>query len=1687
MSVPIISRTVPLDEGFLRALGKNVSNLVPGGDSFATISNEKVKELEGLIDYILETSALVNISATHRAAACNLLCAIIERCRLSANEGFRAIIWENNMWARLFNTFLERSDNSKAKSMRQVLVVLTGMLLTDAPPQSSGLRDDAVSRVLEMICRCQNRMKVKPALQALAHFITKDLVSIDQLVDLHRNYSEDGADSVQGLNTHQLLLHQFFAWVWHHDTAPAAGHLVTNFLAKSVQQRICMEEKTNLLPMWIEPLESSIRKYPESVEEFKHHIFPEVFRLGLDGYLQFLYHLRLDRHLGIRSTFHSPNSSLFTANSRLEITLLFAALQVGKELGLVKDVDYKDYKTIEVHGGALNVPDILFGRLLAHPLPAIRLAALSLLVSSTAVTRPITNGTFQCLRRHLPHLHADIDANFRGELLGLMQRLFDRLRASTATLSKALGSNRPSPKLICSQEVITARDNQMPSGEIHGMLQCHREFISWYLQFLFFELRPTSSYQRHISALKSLNFVLKSGLDSSIPHQNLSKQAQGDLKWTQQWEVFGSGLIRLLLDLLLDPFEDVRNAAVLNLKVNFERLSTDLTAVNTRDPTADMYSSLASRSTKFQYVELASIVQFIGRAETIMLRTGRADHADGVARAYEYIFLQCAVSLKSNREPQQTVEHWWSTRLGVVLHLIEQLEGTIAIASENLSSAVNGYPVHGIFASFRYIIDLPGFYPLLNTFSQEEIQLWRSIHRRIFACLESIWSCVREVLCNDAPEGHVPEDLEVELEINTKDILSYSWRALKEASALLRTVISKAPACAPWRDSILELSDFEVLGKLCFVQLAELRHRGAFSTVSQTFAACCARCIGVDDIAIQELPRFWYQDTLMCIRNKASMITRRSAGIPSLISGIMSAEPGGQLFEKAMEDLFLEASPDAESSNIQDSRLPQVHALNCLKEIFTTTRLGQSSEPYIGKGLDLAASKLRSKNWPIRNCGLMLFKALLDRLLGSSDTQKWKEQKPAKFSRLSYENYPNLIEIMARLLVPKDTRGRPVVETHTSTSTSVVRATEGVFPALQILQQAPPPEADRETVRRLVLDLTRSPHWHVRDMAARTFASGLRQTEHVSMIRGLISSLDENQNSFHGLLLCIKYSLQIYANSQGSTSVCWIMEDLLDISNDIFQKSTCPLAKATYLDLVNSVQKAIILRSTSSSKLTEIFDRIARQLDFEVHTQYEALHYSKDSSVTAPSALLRRSMSNYLAIHHILVCDAGRAGCEAPSSEIGSLQSILYKLGQADPDNCCTVLEELGKMLNHSSFEAVVIRNLEILTGIYRLSLTTKDFLVRSTAQSVLADLIGTDEVRCAFFARIDGDSAAQTLKILQAQCLYGSPSSMESAIRLQGFFLDHQLQLLQLWNQKALHDQYEYVRTLQKSLHESNSFSTRHAAMLSISGIRYIWMNEEPALIPPPLLSLSLVVYDVLNDDDDGIRELAAQTATRVIMGKRYRRGMRDAVPLLSSQRLAEYLARVYSDSLELCDHAMRRFMGCEHGAALFETSFQETLAHARKEDIALFVQEKQNLFIDGTREVVIWSRVLKRISSKAIHRTLVEDLTRWVMDGISLLAATAEVEADGPLGWTSKVEVFALGMRVIYGAEVLLNWGMRSRKVGVKGSEIRRKLREFADVAKSGIHELWIDRVEAVLAHSVLEKLALVKAKIEAVVSEV
>ena len=394
---------------------------------------------------------------------------------------------------------------------------------------------------------------------------------------------------------------------------------------------------------------------------------------------------------------------------------------------------------------------------MSHAEPEVRLAGMFLSVYSASVTRHITGGVFKSLKRNLVHLHTDTDASFRREIHGYTQKLFDRLRASTATLSKGQSKHGASiQSRLKFQKESSKYETRLNNHSQQDPLTDAMAFVVWYIRFLQWEMRAPASYQRRITALRSLIIVLRSGVDSGVPQSYLSKSAQGQLSWPHSLQIANPTLIRILLDLILDPFDDIRDAAISILQLC-------LIALPQAQKTA----------------MLGTIPRFISRAETAMLITGRADQADGVARAYGLIFSLAGESQTNLHDTQI------SSKLGVFEHLKRQLDVTLEIARNNLSEAVNGRPVHGIYAALRYIVDQHGFYTGLSSAPEEALERWKQLHREVVASIELLWSYVYHVLCADAPEGHIPDEMDDETSLDTKEVLSYSWRGVKEARYVL--------------------------------------------------------------------------------------------------------------------------------------------------------------------------------------------------------------------------------------------------------------------------------------------------------------------------------------------------------------------------------------------------------------------------------------------------------------------------------------------------------------------------------------------------------------------------------------------------------------------------------------------------------------------------------------------------------------------------------------------------------------------------------------------------------------------------------------------------------------------------------------------------------------------------------------
>lgn len=115
---------------------------------------------------------------------------------------------------------------------------------------------------------------------------------------------------------------------------------------------------------------------------------------------------------------------------------------------------------------------------------------------------------------------------------------------------------------------------------------------------------------------------------------------------------------------------------------------------------------------------------------------------------------------------------------------------------------------------------------------------------------------------------------------------------------------------------------------------------------------------------LKEDPNFHATDnrkgTIACILEQSST-TRRSAGIPAMMTGVLSARSQVPSYQEVMMHLLALASQPVALSDKDVTNLPQVHAINCLKEILKSSTLGKRSEDYLTDCLELAADNLKSE------------------------------------------------------------------------------------------------------------------------------------------------------------------------------------------------------------------------------------------------------------------------------------------------------------------------------------------------------------------------------------------------------------------------------------------------------------------------------------------------------------------------------------------------------------------------------------------------------------------------------------------------------------------------------------------------------------------------------------------------------
>jgi hypothetical protein len=1250
-------------------------------------------------------------------------------------------------------------------------------------------------------------------------------------------------------------------------------------------------------------------------------------------------------------------------------------------------------------------------RFLLHNSHDVRSFAMSLLITSSASTRPYSMMAFELLRKHLRSCHADPDAKFRNEILGHSKNMIKRVNGAISTLEKDLA--RTKIKASRSEGMETAVNTHISKGAkeisnfgekwLRDTLGAHQRFFRWYLEFLRQELAPTASYQRHITALKALVTVIKLGKENpSIPEQNLHHDSQ--------W-------IRTILDLIMDPFDDVRETAT-NLLMLFpaECTQKELTVSNTLATTTP----------------LAMLAEFSSRAAAQASRTSRADHSDGAARS---LGLLCAW------------EDTLQSRMSLLSRVLDTLDDKISGAEKDLGHAVMSEPVHGDFAAVRYM------WVVLSQvrYSGDQLRLLAQSQTRIVDLCTRIWNAVSHVLCDDSPEGKVLENND---DLDSKGLLSYSFRAIHESSQLMRTIVGNLGFSRAVGFLLPTPEVFRRVGNLAFSQLSTLRHRGAFSSVSLNFTCCCQNARNphvVSGDAQPSLLENWYKGALSCIYGQRST-TRRSAGIPALITAILASNATSPSFEQVIRTLEEIAQRPALVSETDGSNLPQVHAFNSLKEVFKTSLLSKKAELYLAGCLSLATNSLKAEVWAIRNCALLLLRSLMDSIFGTGESKSALEAGwDGKTLRISYTKYPSLPPILLNLLQS----GQQAMGPGTLTSSS---AAESVFPALDIIRRAGPPESHRSELYKLIVTYLGSQQWHVREIAARTLCSFLLNEGWLSSVQSLLEESRGSANTLHGTFLTLKFFLErtFMARKEGQLLGQTIIPGLDGDSR--------AARFAEDIKRLGQLLQDYEMDATMCSEVWAAFVEI-RTLTWEI-TPPTVIQISKAEQLThLKIAQGRTSFAPIALLDHRLGIRSLREAVALTGIE--GLKSCLFDALDRDTDTACMLLEAVPTIWGRSQTSELCKMYLELckhtkLPEARAQALTNlAELLDDRISQGKLQDLPSPEELETFHHSVLDSINPALANAVLLASGPVMAIQTLPHIGELSFFMFE---QRLRAWG-KAVAD----------ALHDSNTFDMRMAAASAIRS--FAAAVRSAAGGDSAYLPFLLALYSTLIDDDDEIRDVGAAATALVTSPHNHAHPPQPLVAVDAADALLSWLREHFGHTNEFKAYVVCRLVGdpliaLDIGVQDLTawTSPEQLFAEALEVDESLFAVEEQNLFIDEVRETQRWAHVFMALprdydptegDGAVAGKVLIMDssldaLKGWTEKALDALVGLVGLD-DGPLGWASRADAFALCHRVLVCGKVM------AELLGGEGVLISDSLARVRDLGQgSRLHGLLLSALD-------------------------
>lgn len=731
------------------------------------------------------------------------------------------------------------------------------------------------------------------------------------------------------------------------------------------------------------------------------------------------------------------------------------------------------------------------------------------------------------------------------------------------------------------------------------------------------------------------------------------------------------------------------------------------------------------------------------------------------------------------------------------------------------------------------------------------------------------------------------------------------------------------------------------------------------------------------------------QEAKAQVDQQANRLTRRSAGLPAMLASILSSDDD-TAFHHFVDSFIAKSWVTAPDQTDQQS-LPQVHAMNTLREVMINSRFRNTILPHVGNLLTLATKNLGSDIWAIQNCGLMLYRSCILRLPREDECEPPFSQtrntdssfKPVQLALGLLRSRTIRSESSARIVSPLPEDGRDDVPVKV----------EQKFAALDMLAHINPANGLKNHIYDRLVELLSSPVWLIRERAAEVLACLIPLEELRERFNECvdISKLYATQNKLHGtLLFCrqmLKQRLADTSEMSLASTLDEVMQKLVLIMAQIGQRRLAPPVWATLFEIANTVSEQFFRTESRSTPLVLNHEDLLRKAGIRGY-------YLPESALTYNFALK-------------LI----RSDRVAPQKN-GDFHTILARMVR-EPNVAKFVLERLLS-------QGLVFRPHELSHLCRSLSAESHPDVI-----SLLVDMVSLSVER--YPSDWDIRVARQILVFLD-ECSVWSPSRkigasslvararLVSILRLKpGGIPDHDFTI-------SVHEHHLETIVSYAARDEMDTYVRLQAAKALSAYL--------PVLPGAGIAGFGLLftLRGLLNDDDEDVRSLSAHTASTFLgrgnislqLGVLADGASASAV----CAQLEDYLRSIVCECTLEPEFLFHRLLDVSPeislASYLMASPVNLRLNMIRTESRALFAVERQNLYIDELQEVHFWSSVWEIMAKQSpqLPEKVKIALSSWVVDGLStILAMLGEIGEVSPMlsNLTHDLDTLLLILRVV------------------------------------------------------------------------